>query len=499
MPAGLPDSLTQKNRRPPLDAYDVAIHLEVEGVTDQVARNVHGYGGTLAMADAHFVKRLSVRPAAVKASAGHSLVQYFRGVAFALPVLISAVVMIVFSISLWGGSIPIEDAAAVAIGTLSSFLVTGGIVQVMAWRVLFFLTTADPATAKETCWLWQRRGVLSVFGFGIVGWLMNGFFGWLPDPLARLALGFHVALGLLWLASGALYALEGILWIGLATALGLAAAGITHLLGATLYASQFCGLAVAVGVSQAAAYRLFAEKTRRRDGKAEKIPLARLAHTAAPYFLYGSLYYCFLFADRWIAWTGRTASETLPIFFRGDYEAGLDIALIAFVFGAGWVHASTHAFFGAVQRALSSFKPTEAGLFNESIQTFYRNRILLFLPCAGAVGILVYMGGVGFGVLNTFVMRKVSAVALVGFLFLVIGLWNASLFFAFSLPFHTLRSMGLGLVADLIVSYFASRMGHYSDAVYGFAAGALFFALWSTWLCKKEFSKADHLQFAASV
>ena len=59
--------------------------------------------------------------------------------------------------------------------------------------------------------------------------------------------------------------------------------------------------------------------------------------------------------------------------------------------------------------------------------------------------------------------------------------------------------MGLGLAADLIVSYFASRMGHYSDAVYGFAAGALFFALWSTWLCIKEFSKADHLQFAASV
>ena len=285
MPTGLPDSLTQQNRRPPLDAYDVAVHLEVEGVTDQVARSMYGFDGTLAMAEAHFVRRSPARPKVQRASTRQALVQYLRGVAFALPVLISAVVMLVFSVSLWGGSIPIEDAAAVAIGTLCSFLVTGGIVQVMAWRVLFFLTTADPATAKETCWLWQRRGLLSVLGFGMLGWLMNGYFGWLPDPLARLALGFHVALGSLWLASGALYALEGILWIGLATALGLAAAGVTHLLGAGLYVSQFCGLAVAVGLSQGAAYRLFAAKTRHRKGKAETIPLARLAHTAAPYRL----------------------------------------------------------------------------------------------------------------------------------------------------------------------------------------------------------------------
>ena len=499
MPTGLPNSLTHKNRRSPLDAYDVAIHLEVEGITDQVARSLHGFDGTLAMAEAHFVRRPVNRPKGARPTARQSLVQYLRGVAFALPVLISAVVMIVFSVSLWGGSIPIEDAAAVAIGTLTSFLVTGGIVQVMAWRVLFFLTTDDPATAKATCWLWQRRGLLSVLGFGMLGWLMNGYFGWLPDPLARLALGFHIALGSLWLASGALYALEGILWIGLATALGLLITGTTHLLGAGLYVSQFCGLAIAVAVSQGAAYRMFTEKSRHRKGKAEKIPLARLAHTAAPYFLYGSLYYCFLFADRWIAWTGKTASETLPIFFRGDYEAGLDIALIAFVFGAGWVHASTHAFFGAVQRALSELAPTESGRFNEAIRSFYLTRILFFLPFALAVAAAVYAGGVGFGVLNTFVMRKVAILALVGFLFLVVGLWNASLFFAFSLPFHTLRSMGLGLAADLIVSYFGSRMGHYSDAVYGFAAGAFCFALWSTCICLREFSKADHLQFAASV
>ena len=237
MPASLPACLNQtEDRKPRHDAYDLAIHMELEGVTDQVAQSVYGYAGTLEMAQAYFLPIEMPRPKVAPPGLGQTLLEYFKGLAFALPVLISAVVMIRFSLSLWGGPISIEDAAAVAIGTLSSFLVTGGLVQVMAWRVLFLLTTGDPGTAASTCGLWCRRGVLALFGSGCAGWLVNGFFGWMPDSLALLAVGFHLALGMLWLASGALYVLEGMLWISAATAVGLAVAGSLHYgLGAGLY------------------------------------------------------------------------------------------------------------------------------------------------------------------------------------------------------------------------------------------------------------------------
>ena len=501
MPASLPACLDQTaDRKPRHDAYDLAIHMELEGVTDQVAQSVYGYAGTLEMAQAYFQPIEMPRPKVAPPGLGQTLLEYFKGLAFALPVLISAVVMIRFSLSLWGGPISIEDAAAVAIGTLSSFLVTGGLVQVMAWRVLFLLTTGDPGTAASTCGLWCRRGVLALFGSGCAGWLVNGFFGWMPDSLALLAVGFHLALGMLWLASGALYVLEGMLWISAATAVGLAVAGSLHYgLGAGLYLSQFCGLGAAILISASASYLIFRKKAGNKFPKGERIPRPRLVHTAAPYFLYGLLYYCFLFADRWIAWTGKTASETLPIFFRGDYEAGLDVALIAFVFGAGWVHASTQSFFATMQRALSEYLLDQAPEFNRAMHQFYLRRLLLFLPIAVLTCMLVYWAGIRLDVLSTMVMRKVAATALVGFLFLVIGLWNASLFFALSLPFHTLRAMALGLFTDLVVSYICSRTGHYSDSVYGFAVGACCFALWSSWMCSKELQKADHLQFAASV
>ena len=263
-----------------------------------------------------------------------------------------------------------------------------------------------------------------------------------------MAIGFHIALGLLWLASGALYTLEGMLWISIATASGLAAAGLLRYgIGASLYGSQFFGLAIAIGISATAAFRIFKQKAGKRFPKGDRMPLSRLVHTAAPYFLYGLLYYCFLFADRWIAWTGKTASETLPIFFRGDYEAGLDVALIAFVFGAGWVHASTHSFFSAMQRSLAGFMVGQTQLFNRAVFRFYMMRLICFLPFAVLTCLLVYWLGVKVDLLSTAVMRKVCGIALVGFLFLVVGLWNASLFFAFSLPFHTLRAMVVGFSA----------------------------------------------------
>ncbi len=500
MSARLPDCIEGQVRRPMLDNYDLAVHMEIEGITDQVAQSVYDYDGTLEMAELHFQKLKMARPALSNSNIKETIFEYVKGLAFALPVLISALVMVRFSVSLWGGELDMENAAAVAIGTLSSFLTTGGLVQVMAWRVLFYLTTGDPGKAAATCGLWLRRGVLVLFGSGCAGWLVNEYFRWLPNSLSLVAIGFHVALGLLWLASGALYTLEGMVWISVATASGLAAAGLLRYgFEVSLYGSQFSGLAVAIGISATAAHQIFNQKAGRRFPKGERMPLARLVHTAAPYFLYGLLYYCFLFADRWIAWTGKTASETLPIFFRGDYEAGLDVALIAFVFGAGWVHASTHSFFSAMQRSLSGYNVVQTREFNRAMFRFYLTRLACFLPFAVLTCMVVYWAGVQVDVLSTAVMRKVCGIALVGFLFLVVGLWNASLFFAFSLPFHTLRAMVVGLCGDLVVSYVCSRMGHYSDAVYGFATGAFFFALLSTWLCCKELKKADHLQFAASV
>ena len=39
--------------KPPLDVYDLAVRLELDGITDAVAFNEYGYRSTLMMAKAH--------------------------------------------------------------------------------------------------------------------------------------------------------------------------------------------------------------------------------------------------------------------------------------------------------------------------------------------------------------------------------------------------------------------------------------------------------------
>src|SRR5262249_13360306 len=111
METRVPDCLIPRSSdltwRPPLDEFDLAVRLEAEGVTDEVARSVHGYASTLDMAGICF-PRLA---AAASAGAGMSPApsawrEWLRGTVFALPMLLCALSMLTIGVSLWGGDLP---------------------------------------------------------------------------------------------------------------------------------------------------------------------------------------------------------------------------------------------------------------------------------------------------------------------------------------------------------------------------------------------------------
>jgi hypothetical protein len=117
---------------PPLDVCDVAVRLEAAGVTDAVARREYLQQTTWQLAEACLPwSRMFVAsdPPERKPSA---ILEYLRGISFSFSLLVCCLAMAYFHFSLWGGDVSAKLAAAVGLGTVSSFLMTGGIVQAMA-------------------------------------------------------------------------------------------------------------------------------------------------------------------------------------------------------------------------------------------------------------------------------------------------------------------------------------------------------------------------------
>ena len=499
----LPDCLKpaskEGKRKPALDVYDLAVRLELDGITDAVAWNEYGFRSTLSMAKTHFGGELRKHQPAATQKKRVAILEYLNGISFAIPVLLCALSTLLCRLSLWGGDLSPDAAAAVAIGTVSSFIATGGIVQVSARRALFLIHTGDWESAAHACRMWSIGGIGVVAVWAFAGWLFNLYFRFLPFPLDWVAIAFHFALGLLWLACGVLYVLEKNLLVGAAVVIGIAIVAVCNrMLGLPLLVSQLIGILITGALCAKTASVVLRSKSSRSWKPDGAFLSSRIVHILAPFFVYGCLYYLFLFADRWVAWTAQTAANSLTFQFRGDYETALDAAMIAFVIQVGWVHTSMLTFYERIRIGQARHTVLDVVLFNEEMFHFYVRRVGAFLPFSAFTGWIVYWAANRLQLLPSANMREVALVALAGYPLLVLGLWNTGMFFALSRPRFVLAPAAAGLFVDVTSGYLLSRIGDYHYAVYGFAAGSAVFGILTTWMFLDHTRTIDHHHYASS-
>ncbi len=499
----LPDCLKPVPGTPwrrPLDQDDVAVRLETEGITDGVARADWGYSSTWEIARDCYGRLSGSEEVRIQRPSPSEMAAHFKGMLFALPLALCCLSMVLLKFSLWGGDLASDVAAAVAVGTVTSFVVTGGIVQAMARQGLFYAGTGEMRMSEIVCLRWMGYGIAALAGSALIGIGLSAFFGWLPSPLDWTAAAFHMSLGLFWLATGILYMLERNLLVTVAAVIGIAVVGILHVpLHIALIPSQLSGILVAGAFSLLMARRLLRARAAADSGRVHRQMPMRTLYLTAPYLVYGCLYYLFLFADRLMAWSAQTEVSALPLVFRGDYELPLDIALFAFVLQVGWVHSSMVRFYDRLQLAQQACEIHRVGEFNSMMQRFYVGRLIRFLPMAAAMSALVWVVAHSAGLLNGVVSARVTMLALMGYPFLVIGLWNVSLLFALSLPKAVLPAIGTGMLGDATIGYLLSRTISYEWAAAGFTVGAMLFGILSAIMVHRRFRQLDYFYFASAA
>ncbi len=485
----------------PLDARDLATRLEAEGVTDAVAAADFHFDSTRSMAEAWLWKVASGKPPAAPAKHfRRRWREYWDGISFALPLLCSCISILVLEFSLWGGNLTAEDATAVGLGLVGSFLLCGGFVQVMARRGLFFAGTKQFRRCEQSTWAGVRAASAGLLLSTCVLLAASAYWDWLSTRHNLIAGGFCVALGLFWLATGILHVLHRFLDVTWITLAGITlVAALYRGLGWPLLVSQILTICLSAGVALAISARVL---RRNREQTPVPVPpgsLLRDVFFLWPYFAYGVLYYGLLFADRLVAWTAHTQSSALAVQFRGDYEIALNFGLLAFVFQVGWVHRSTAVFYREVARLERRVSIDCVAGFSRAMIGFYWGRIAGFVPLAIAAAAL----SLGVAAAGSFLRGSAVAItafwSLAGFPFLVVGLWNVSLLFGLSRASKAAAAAAAACVVDVVAGYLLSRLGSYHYAVAGFTLGALVFALVSGFWTLRAFRRLDYYYFAASA
>ncbi|MBV8551439.1 MAG: hypothetical protein JOY54_09070 [Acidobacteriaceae bacterium] len=496
----LPPS-SESSWAPPLDVRDLVVRMEADGLTGNVCRSRYGFRNIWEMAEEYLPvaqEQKAIAPTTVTQPG--TVRGYLKGVAFALPLLCCCLAVLFFKVSLWGGSMSANQAAAIAMATVASFAVTGGFLQIIGRQAHFYKENRDWGLCSSVCWLFMKAGCFALLACVAAGFAANLYFGWLPFTILSWCAAFHVGIGAYLLISGILYVLDGELLVALATALGTALVIVLHLvLRAPLLPSQITGIFAATGICIASTAFRF-RKLRRGSACLSQLPSpGRLVYMLWPYFIYGLLYYAYLFADRMIAWSAATETSSLPFQFRGDYETSLDMCLFAFIVQVGWVHIGLVRFYRIVTQKEMHFQITARRKMVDAIKSFYNQQIAVF-------GILFVISSVGvvftvkqIHALEAMMLFRVVLLGLIGIPLLAVGLWNIALLFALSRPTYVLTSVAWALLSDICAGYVLSRLFSYDLAIVGFDIGSAALVCISGWFCRRLFNNFDYHYFAASV
>lgn len=485
----------------PEDEYEVAAILESLGWNDNAARQEFGADDIFALARdlwgaAH--QRVLASPLAhvARLSTWQYVVRvirsFLRGMIFALPMAVSVCAMLTLRFSLWSYEyFSLEIATSISIGTILSFVVIGGFTQALARRGFLYLGQGHITMARKTAYYLVRMGYLTCLAaaglFLVVNWLLALY----PWRMAIIVVLYLLFLSSIWLSVTVMYMLQKEL-----TFTGIISAGILvvyvmfEVFHVNIMLSQLIALSLASVASVLFTYFYFLQKERKLEkGIAPKFKIsAMMVYLTMPYFAYGLVYFAFLNLDRILAWSANNIYMPYFIWFRGDYELGLDFALLVLMLPMGLVEVVVNEIMANLEADQKNFMATEVKLMTERYTTFYRQRFVL-------VGIFCLLNGLAVFLLIKFLDQgqwlqlKVFAdpttlfvfcVAIVAYSLLAMALMNVLILFSLSQPRLVYGSILQAVGTNFVVGFLLSRWVNYQWAVIGLLIGSVIFLITSS-------------------
>jgi hypothetical protein len=456
----------------PLDPLHAAALLEARGWTDQRA-NEYAFADVFALGSAVYARSSledrEIGRAAPPEERGMRralsvMRSYLRGMTFALPMILlsmSVVVLHFSTVSYIRFSTAI--ATAIGMGTIGSFLVTGGFSQALAHEGLFYISQELYSLAHH----YSRRVIASGFLAALIGWilgvLLNEAFQIFPLWMVGVATLFY------WL------------W--------------------PMMLSQAVALFVTdVGVFSAAAY--YFDRLETHEDTSIALEFRRrwsaILQVIRPYFAYGAIYFAFLFMDRLVAWSAPATYHPYVLWYQNSYELGLDWSLWTFILPMGLIEVYVDTLFRRIEARRHMQTVNDIQAFNSQFVREHR-RVTLWVAVTGLLTALVVVLvlqllsqlGILADPLNDPITRSTFLFAAPSYMLIAVALQNTLVPFSVNMVEGAVRAATWALAVDLVIGFIFSRTIGYQWAVIGLLAGAIMFAVLSVRTARKVIYRLD--------
>jgi hypothetical protein len=508
----------------PLDVWAVAATLESIGLRDSDAVKQYQRPDLFKLAERILylihvdptrtrVDYTPPPPPARESRLARALLFYFRGASAALPMAgqIASVLLLRYSLWAWVDFTE-SQATVVAIGTILSFIVTGGFIQSIGREGVRYAGQMNYFLAHRISMKIVRAGTLTVMIVGVLFYAVNIIIPYYDERLMLVSLMYYFLLSELWLFSSLAYVLDRQIAVFTATMIGVVPVYLVmEFTTLGIYVAHAAGLLTAIGLMAVYTVVLLRRMAKNTDSflKMNRLPHAPVrTYVVAPYFLYGLLYFINLFIDRIVSWSAPNP-EPPPyvIWFRTPYELGMDWALLSLVLTLAALEYMIHEF---------SYHqiPTQLKVRNDDVQdyvSFYKRfftKHLLIIAVVGVFSIIVSYYGVlslqrfdNVREIREFFSNPITFqvfwAAAFGYYFLALGLYNCLFFFTLSRPEFAIRSIIAGLGVNVVVSLILSRWVQYEYGVGGLIIGGIVFALMTMNYAQQFFDRLDYYYYAA--
>lgn len=516
------DELTEqvlKSSRAPENHYEIAAILESKGWGDDQARESFGAGDVFELAEQIWrslqtkvitaplspVERMGLLPYIM-----NIVRSFLRGIIFAFPMVISIFAVLTIRYSLWSYMyFSLEIATSIAIGTILSFMVTGGFMQAIARRGYLYLTQNEYTLARRMSFYFIKLGLFVCIIIGLAISFFNLVFSVFTWNMIFICLFYYVFLSLCWLSVAVLYMLRQEITFTLLMGGGIGLVYVLHeWFKVSIMPAQMIALSIVSILSMSLATMMFVREERKAEERTmPALPrLSIVFFTSIPYFIYGFLYFFFLNADRIIAWSANSLYMPYLIWFRGEYELGLDWALLTLIIPLGLVEVMINAFALRLYENLMLFKAEDIHLFNKLYHNLYIRYLFYYCVFSVTSGLLVYFAMIKIEnlqlfELSIFVNKTTFFVfkwAVVAYVITAAGLISTLFLFCLSHPEPAVRGMLWACTVNMVVGFILSRWFDYSLAVFGLLAGAVVFACYTNLSVWRALKKLDYLIYSST-
>jgi len=501
----------------PLNKWEVAALLEIYGLRDIDAVEQFGLADIFELAhrltpfiDDYKYEVKTYELVAPPSKVKRMVVNYFEGMAFALPMLLQVFFTLVIGYGIWSSlDLDVRTATAIAMGTFAALIVTGGPAQAIGRKGLFYIKMDEFNLAYKVTRKLFRIFFFQVLLIGALMLLFNLFFDYIPKEMLWYTMVYYFLLSLLFTSFAIFYMMELYGSIALYVLIGVVLVYFFHALFFHLgiILSQVLSLIITNVIVFIDAFRRvkkLTDKSREKEGDAEP-RLSLLFYSLNPYMMYGTLYFLFLVTDRILAWSA-IPYQPYFIWFNVRDEIGLDWALIVLILLIGMSEVIIYEFMYRVNDDIITHRYDEASAFNGLYRRFFLKYNIVFAIVSVLVIILVYMGiyllqqYTRWDFLDVFFVAPtpwIYVFAAISYAFLSNALTNILFFFSYSRYKSVLRGIIAGFIVNIVVGLILSRLLGYEYAVIGLLTGSIVFWGFVIHFGNRFFKNLDYYYYSA--